>query len=151
MVQADLSSCIQVTVFFPLGVQLASKTTKKTNKQTNKKQGRPANKTRLTKNTYIDLLLKRNGSSSSNLCQCHYCTYVYYHFCNHIKVDGCLVIFISQFYTHGQIVDYILGIRIVYFNLNHKCVKQQSCQMLQHISKVSKAYLANTLNVPSDC
>ena len=45
--------------------------------------------------TYIDLLLKRNSSSPSSLCQCYYCTCVHYHVSNHNKVDGYLVIFTS--------------------------------------------------------
>ena len=61
---------------------------------------------------YIDLLLKRNGSGP-----CNYCTCIHYHFSNCSKVHGCLVIVISQFYNHGQIVDKFLGILTVHFSL----------------------------------
>ena len=111
------------------GVRLCSKKTKQKNIKTNmpkkqqKKTGEAWEQDYTYTTTYIDSLLKRNGSSPSSLCQCHYCTCIHYHFSNHSKVDACLVIFISQFYTHGQVVDYILGILTVYFNLNHECIK----------------------------
>ena len=61
--------------------------------------------------SYTDLLLKRNGSRFPSLCLCHN------HFSNHSKVDGYLVSFISKFNIHCQVIDNILCIFIVNFNL----------------------------------
>ena len=49
--------------------------------------------------TYIDQWWKRN------VCGLHYIPCALYHISDHTKVHCYLVLFISLFYVHGQVVD----------------------------------------------